>query len=66
MDDIKIEFRASLPQIQSSIKIGQDSARIQLDVPAIDIAEATKMAFLHGQVLKITVEIDDAETSDSL
>ena len=62
MEEIKIEFKASLPPIQSAIKIGQDSARIQFDVPASDLHEATKMAFLHGRVLRVTVEIDSDET----
>ena len=33
-------FRASIPPIQSAIKIGQNTMRLQLDIPASDFAYA--------------------------
>lgn len=57
---MKIEFEGIIPPIQSGIKIGQDGARIQLEVPEIYIAEALKLAaYGRSKVLKVTIEIDD-------
>lgn len=58
----RIEFRASLPQIQSAISLsGQegDGARIKLDIPGTDRLAALKLAMLAGRPLKVTVEIDE-------
>lgn len=52
-----IRFRASLPPIQSAIKIGGDSMRVQLDVPGSDMQEAVALAALQGVVLCVTVEV---------
>jgi hypothetical protein len=54
----KIQFVASLPQIQSAIKIGQDSARIQLDVPDSHLAAALRMVALMGKTFIVTIEDD--------
>ncbi len=54
----KLSFQATLPPIQSAIKIGQDSARIQLDIPAIELHKAINLAFLQGKVLNVTIEVD--------
>ena len=51
-----ISFLASLPPIQSAIKLdGQGGARIQLEVPEEDIMEVMKLAMLKGIVFKVTV-----------
>lgn len=52
-----ISFLASLPPIQSAIKLdGQGGARIQLEVPEEDIMEVMKLAMLKGIVFKVTVD----------
>lgn len=51
-----ITFLASFPAIQSAIKIGDDGARIQLDIPESELANALPLIALRGVVLKVTVE----------
>lgn len=55
---------ASLPPIQSAIKIGQDSMRVQFDIPAIDMGEGVNLTFFQGRPLKLTVEIDTDEPEE--
>lgn len=56
----KIQFTASLPPIQSAIKIGGDGAsRIQLDVPSIEIANVVKLVMAAGKTVKVTIEIEE-------
>ena len=55
MEELTVRFQAALPTIQSAIKIGQDSARVQLDIGATDLAEVVKLAFYQGLILDITV-----------
>jgi len=54
----KITFTASLPPIQSAVSVhGQgDGARIKLDVPGTDVAQAIKLLLLAGKAFKVTVE----------
>lgn len=54
-----IRFRATLPQIQSAIRIGGDVCRVTFDIPRSDLANAVALAALQDSVLRITVEIDD-------
>ena len=57
----KIEFMASLPPIQSAVKIdGQDGgARIQLDVPASELPEVIKIpAYCAGKTFKVIIELE--------
>ena len=57
------EFRAIIPDIQSAIKVGSDGARVQLDVPELDIAETTKLiAYGRRKVLRITVHAEEVDT----
>jgi len=52
-----ISFLASLPPIQSAIKLdGQGGARIQLEVPEENIVEVMKLAMLKGIVFRVTVD----------
>lgn len=54
---MKIEFIASLSDIQSAISIGGDGAtRIKLDIPESELAEAIKLVMLKGQAFKATFE----------
>jgi hypothetical protein len=56
----KIEFLATLPQIQSAIKIGGDGAsRIQFDVPTTEIANVVKLIKATGKLVMVTVEIKE-------
>ena len=50
-----IEFLASLPPIQSSIRIGQDGMRIQLDVPETEMGNAIRLMTWRDKVLRITI-----------
>jgi|GEM_PF-1154787 hypothetical protein len=49
-------FYASLPPIQSAIKIGQDGARIQLDIPESELDKLAQIIQWRDKVLKITIE----------
>jgi len=40
MSSHKIEFRATIPQIQSALKFGGDTGRVTLEVPASDVEKA--------------------------
>lgn len=53
------KFLASLPPIQSAIKIyGDDSGmRIQLEVPKDQMGEAVKVVAMGGMVLEVTVKV---------
>lgn len=54
----KIEFIASFPPIQSAIKVTGDGngARIQLDIPEIEIIQAMHLIAMRGMALKVTIE----------
>lgn len=52
---MKIEFIASLPDIQSAISIGGDGARLKLDIPETDLANVLRMVILKGKAFKVTV-----------
>ena len=56
---MKIEFIASLPPIQSAVKIDgtNGSARVQLDIPASELPNVIKIpAYLSGKNFKVTLE----------
>ena len=54
---MKIEFIASLPDIQSAITIGGDGAtRVRLDIPETELANAVRLVLLKGQAFKVTIE----------
>ena len=61
-EGVKIQFLATLPAIQSALNIsgGGDGARIKLDIPQTDLAEAIKLSLLQGKVFKVTIEAVDA------
>jgi hypothetical protein len=50
------EFLASLPPIQSAIKVGLDGMRIQLDIPETEMDEAIKLMAWRGMILRVRVE----------
>lgn len=53
---MKIEFMASIPQIQSAINTGGDGMRIKLDIPETDIAQGAKLITLRNKAFKVTIE----------
>jgi hypothetical protein len=57
---MKIEFIASLPDIQSAISVGGDGARIKLDIPESELASVIKLVLLKGQAFKVTIEDDNS------
>ena len=59
---MKAEFYGSIPDIQSAIKIsGNGAIRLQVDVPETELAEAIKIVAARGEVIKVTMEWDDAD-----
>ena len=52
-----VTFLASLPPIMSAIRIGQDGARLQLDIPATEAAAIGQLTALHGKVLSVAVVV---------
>lgn len=56
-----ITFLATIPQIQSAIKVGGDgSTRLQLDVPTTELPEMLKLvAYGPGKVLRVSAEVDE-------
>lgn len=56
METKSIEFLANLPSIQSSIRIGQDGARIQIDVPESELSKILPLLMWRDKALKITIE----------
>ena len=59
---MKIEFIASLPDIQSAITIsGEGATRVKFDIPESDIANAVKLVLLKGQAFKVSIETIDGD-----
>ena len=56
-----ITFIASLPAVQSAIKIGQDGARVQLDVPESELANMLHLVNCRNKALKVTIEPTERE-----
>jgi len=61
-----IEFLASLPDIQTAISIGGDGARVRLDIPETDLANAIKLVLLKGKCFKVTIEEVNEPTRGAL
>uniref|UniRef100_A0A6M3KA84 Uncharacterized protein n=1 Tax=viral metagenome TaxID=1070528 RepID=A0A6M3KA84_9ZZZZ len=59
---IKIDFIASLPDIQSAINIsGNGAVRVKLDIPESEIADAIKLVMLKGKAFKVNIETIEEE-----
>lgn len=52
-----IMFLASLPPIQSAIKIGLDGGRVQFDLPETERESLKRLIDCNGKVLRVTVEV---------
>ena len=60
--ELKIEFIASLPDIQSAISIGGDGAtRVKFDIPESDLAGAVKLVMLKGKAFTVKIETIEQE-----
>lgn len=54
---MKLEFVASLADIQTAISIGGDgSTRVKFDIPESELSEAVKLVMLKGQAFKVMIE----------
>lgn len=49
-------FAATIPEIQSAIKIGRDGMRLQLDIPESEMDEALKLFPWRDQVLQVVIK----------
>ncbi len=59
---MRIEFQASLPPIQSAVKIdgSEGNARVQLDVPASEMPELIKVpAYCSGKIFRVIIEVEE-------
>ncbi len=54
----EVEFLASLSPTQSSIRIGQDGMRIQLDVPETEMGNAIRLMTWRDKILKVTITVN--------
>lgn len=63
MDGEPIAFLASFPDIQSAIKTGKDGARVQLDVPASEMAAIVRLVAIQArpQVLRVTITVEESK-----
>lgn len=59
-----VTFLASLPPIMSAIRIGQDGARLQLEIPATEAAAIQQLCQMHGKVLSVAVVVADEPPAD--
>lgn len=57
-----IKFMASIPPIQTAVKIGQDGMRIQLDVPEVWMKHAIPIVNMRNKVFYVTIEEENAQT----
>ena len=58
MSDEPLTFLASFPPIQSAIKVGQDGARVQFDIPETEMPSIVRLMLMRGIVLRVTVEAE--------
>ena len=49
-------FLASIPEIQSAIKVGGDGMRLQLDIPESEMEKAMPVFGMRRRVLAVTIE----------
>jgi hypothetical protein len=60
----KTEFTASLAESSYPIKI-KENFTVVLEIPLSEMAEAIKLVAMQGKPLKVTIEIENAETHGS-
>ncbi len=58
----KVEFMASIPPIETAIKIhGQEGARLTLDISDRDLPAFFPVTLLRGKIIMVTLQV--AKTS---
>jgi len=60
----KITFIATLPPIMSAIRVGMDSARLQLDLAATEQVAIEQLTRLHGKQLSVAIVVVDQRMSE--
>lgn len=50
-----ISFQCAIADIQSAIRIGQDGARIQLDIPETELGNVMPIVAMRNKVLSVTI-----------
>lgn len=63
----KITFLASMPPIQSAIRVTGDGAgmRLQIDIPETEMGEAVKLLLYRQVPFKVTIEPYEQENSQT-
>ena len=56
LDDMTFEFIGHLADTATNIRHGKGGSKILLEVPENQLSEVINLAFLQGQVLKVTIE----------
>ena len=68
MSNEPVTFLATIPPIQTAIKVaGDGGARVQLDIPESELPAIARLLLARGKVLRVTVEAEqeeDAKTED--
>lgn len=65
MVEAPVTFLASFPPIQSAIKVGQDGARVQFDIPETEMPSIVRLMLMRGKVLRVTVEPEVSLTKEN-
>lgn len=56
-----VTFLCTLPAIQSAVRVSGngDGMRVQLEIPEDEMGNAVGLLTMRGQVLRVTVEVDE-------
>jgi hypothetical protein len=65
MSDEPLTFLASIADILSAIKVGRDGARVQLDIPEVEMPAIVRLMLYRNKVLRVTVESEEILSNDS-
>lgn len=60
---MKADFIATIPAIQSALKTGGDGARVLFEVPESEMGQWAKLIMMRGEVLRVTVEVNESVKS---
>lgn len=61
MEQVQVQFKASLADIQSAIRIGKDGMVVQLEVPESEMANAIRLVQMRGTTLVVQVQTESQE-----
>ena len=56
LEDMTFQFIGHLADTATNIRHGKGGSKILLEVPENQLSEVINLAFLQGQVLKVTIE----------